>query len=63
MSNVKDGDIILLHDTHHTTAIAMERVIPQLIQEGYTLVTVSELLRFTYETPEPGRVYYHARQP
>ena len=61
MSNVKDGDIILMHDTHRTTAVAMERVIPQLIEEGYELVTVTELLRHSYESPEPGRVYQHVR--
>jgi len=61
MSNVRDGDIILLHDTHQTTAAAMERVIPRLIEEGFTLVTVSELLYYTYGDIEPGRVYFHAR--
>jgi peptidoglycan/xylan/chitin deacetylase (PgdA/CDA1 family) len=61
MSNVKDGDIILMHDTHRTTAVAMERVIPQLIEEGYELVTVTELLRYSYESPEPGRVYQYVR--
>jgi len=61
MSNVRDGDIILLHDTHGTTAAAMERVIPSLIQRGFTLVTVSELLYYTYGEIQSGRVYYHAR--
>ena len=44
MSNVRDGSIIVLHDTHFTTAMAMERVVPALINRGFDLVTVSELI-------------------
>jgi len=63
MDNVQDGDIILLHDTHRTTAVAMERVIPGLIERGFQLVTVSELLTYAHGegSPEPGRVYFHGR--
>lgn len=43
INDVKDGDIILCHDLHGTTVDAMERVIPALIEQGYQLVTVSEL--------------------
>ena len=45
INDVKDGDIILCHDLHGTTVDAMERVIPALIEQGYQLVTVSELLK------------------
>ncbi len=41
---LQDGDIILLHDTHGYMAEAMEILIPKLIEEGYQLVTVQELL-------------------
>lgn len=63
MDNVQDGDIILSHDTHRTTALAMERVIPALIARGFDLVTVTELLQYTYglDALEPGRVFFHAR--
>ena len=57
MNEVKDGSVILLHDIHATTAEAMERVIPRLIEEGYQLVTVSELLTYFYGSLEPGRIY------
>jgi peptidoglycan/xylan/chitin deacetylase (PgdA/CDA1 family) len=57
MKNVKENSIILLHDIHFTTAVAMERVIPALIAEGYQLVTVSELLYHLHGTLQPGRVY------
>ena len=42
--SLQDGDIILLHDTHGFMAEAMEILIPELIEEGYQLVTVQELL-------------------
>lgn len=43
-SNVsKENSVILCHDVHETTADAMERVIPDLLEE-YELVTVSELM-------------------
>ncbi len=43
LSNVKDGDIILMHDLYQSTAEATERIVPELIARGYSLVTVSEL--------------------
>lgn len=57
MQNVKSGSIILCHDLHEATGEAMERVIPALVQQGYQLVTVSELLSFLPEGMQPGRVY------
>ncbi|MDR0373310.1 MAG: polysaccharide deacetylase family protein, partial [Nitrososphaerota archaeon] len=53
MNSVTAGSIILCHDIVGSTADAMERVIPELISRGYTLVTVSELLGET----EAGKVY------
>ena len=57
MNDVKDGDIILCHDLHGTTVDAMERVIPDLIEKGYQLVTVSELLSYGDEEVCAGKVY------
>jgi peptidoglycan/xylan/chitin deacetylase (PgdA/CDA1 family) len=57
MREVADGYIILSHDLYGTTAQAMERVIPELIAQGYQLVTVSELLSHTHGSLEAGRVY------
>jgi len=61
MNDVMDGSVILLHDIHGTTAEAMISVIPRLIEEGFQLVTISELLHHRYGDLEPGRVYYGAR--
>ena len=57
MSNVKDGDIILCHDTGESTSTAMNRVIPDLQFMNFQLVTVSELLQTKYGIPEPGKIY------
>ncbi len=43
LDNVKDGDIILMHDLYESTAEASETIIPELINRGFQLVTVSEL--------------------
>lgn len=43
VKQVKDGDIILMHDLYATTAEAAIILIPQLQEMGYQLVTVSEL--------------------
>lgn len=50
LDNVKDGDIILMHDLFTPTADASERLIPELAARGYQLVTVSELLEYRQET-------------
>ena len=57
MSRVKDGAIVLLHDTIVSTAAATERLLPELIARGYQLVTVSELLTYSEIGIEPGRLY------
>jgi peptidoglycan/xylan/chitin deacetylase (PgdA/CDA1 family) len=43
MANAKPGAIVLSHDIYPTTAAAYARIIPDLISQGYTLVTVSNL--------------------
>jgi len=57
MKEVKSGDIVLCHDVYDSTAEAMSLVIPELIAQGYQLVTVTELLLHRYGEIEPGRLY------
>ncbi|MCI9576262.1 MAG: polysaccharide deacetylase family protein [Clostridiales bacterium] len=57
LSQVKDGDIILMHDLQPSTADACETLIPELKKRGYQLVTVSELLASKGITPVAGKVY------
>lgn len=57
MANARDGGIVVLHDVYLETAVAMERVIPALVEQGFQLVTVSELFYYSEITPYPGMVY------
>lgn len=54
MSAAKPGAIVLSHDIYTTTAAAYQRIIPDLIQQGYTLVTVSDLLDLDPANPAVG---------
>jgi len=56
MRSVRKDAVILLHDFPHT-AEAVKRIIPALINEGYQLVTVSELFDSLEIDLKPGMVY------
>ncbi len=43
LSKVKDGDIILMHDLYLPTVQATKIIVPELINRGFDLVTISEL--------------------
>ncbi len=58
MSNVKSGDIILMHDIYEFTADLSEILIPKLVNEGYKLVTVSEMYEAYCQPLEEGEVYF-----
>lgn len=57
MSNVKDGDIILMHDLYPSTAEASERFIPELAKKGYQFVTVDELAYYKGVTMQGHHTY------
>ena len=47
-----------MHSIHKESADAAELVVPYLLEQGYQLVTVSELAYYQHgETLEPNRVY------
>lgn len=54
LKEVKDGDIILMHDLYASTAEAAIILIPKLKDMGYQLVTVSEL--YDYGKNEAGKI-------
>ena len=58
LSEVEDGDIVLMHDIHEFTFEAMKIVIPELVSRGYQLVTVSELASTHGVTFEKGTKYF-----
>ena len=53
-----DGDVVLLHDIHQYNVDAVKRFIPDLISQGYQLVTVSEMYAARGETLEPGTIHF-----
>lgn len=61
MNDVKDGDIILMHDIHLESKEAAKQVIPMLIEKGYQLVTVSEMMAAKGIQMENGVKYSRAR--
>lgn len=58
MTNVKDGDIILMHDIYKTTAEAAEKIIEKLNALGYDIVTVSDLYKARGIDLQNGKEYY-----
>lgn len=59
MSHVYDGSIILMHDIYPTTAQAVEKIVPKLIEEGYQVVGVSEMIaaKNNGSHPKTGQQY------
>lgn len=55
--NVKDGDIILMHDIHPTTAEALKTVLPWLVKNDYDILTVSELAARKNAPLHNGKAY------
>ena len=53
----KDGAILLFHDRLPTTVTALETVIPWLQEQGYDLVTVTELIESSGQTVRYGEDY------
>ena len=54
MSSVSDGSIILLHDIYESTYDATKIILQRLYDEGYEVVSVSELLG---DSLMPGQRY------
>jgi len=53
-----DGEIVLMHSIYSSTAEAVETLVPWLQEEGYQLVTVTELMAYYYgELPQPDHFY------
>ena len=61
MNNVKDGDIILMHEIYDSTAEAVERMVPELLKQGYQLVTCEQLVTAkSGKKPQAGQQYMNA---
>lgn len=53
-----DGNILLMHSIYESTAEATKTLVPWLMEQGYQLVTVSELFAYYYgELLQPNQFY------
>lgn len=53
-----DGEIVLMHSIYESTVEAVKVLVPWLIEQGYQLVTVSELMAYYYgERMAPNQFY------
>lgn len=58
MSQIRDGDIVLMHELYSQSGAAALEIIPRLSEAGYQLVTVSEMAALRGGA-SPGGVYFH----
>lgn len=63
MNNVEDGSVILMHDIFSTTVDAAEILIPQLIENGYELLTIHELAEAKGVELSGGTTYSEFHSP
>jgi len=57
LENIKDGDIVLLHDMTTSSVNAALDIVDTLLEDGFELVTVSQLAKLRNVRPKPGQVY------
>lgn len=60
LSRVRDGDIVLMHDIYPSTTQATQILVPELINRGFQLVTISELFALKEIELESGETYTDA---
>lgn len=58
LANAHDGAIILLHDIHSWSVAAVPQIIQTLKAQGYTFVTVSQLLEARYGGAQAHQIYF-----
>ena len=57
LKNIKDGDIVLLHDMTVSSVNAALDIVDTLLEEGFEIVTASELARLRNIRLKPGATY------
>ena len=63
MNNVRDGSVVLLHDIHATSVAGALKAMKELKEQGYEMVTVSEMFRRRDIKLENGKAYRRAYNP
>ena len=56
---MKDGDIILFHDSYKSSVEAIEKLLPLLYSKGYQVMSVSELAKLKGVTIQNNQVYHN----
>ena len=59
LNNIEDGDVVLMHDIYGETAAAVAQIVPSLVQQGYQLVTLSELTYYRGVEMENGMIGFN----
>ena len=59
-NGIRDGSIVLMHDIYETSVDAAEAILKRLHEEGYTFLTVPELLAERKGEVKAGKAYYSA---
>jgi peptidoglycan/xylan/chitin deacetylase (PgdA/CDA1 family) len=62
VSNLKDGSIILLHDTTNKTLQISKILIPKIKAAGYDIVSISDMFKQANIDLENGKVYYKMKR-
>lgn len=57
VSQVGDGDVVLLHDMSYSSVEAALAIVDRLKAQGFTFVTVSQLARLRGRAITPGKTY------
>lgn len=58
INHISDGDIILMHETYISSVKALEKILPELTQEGFQVTTVSNLAELKGISLEDNQVYH-----
>lgn len=58
IDNIKDGDIILFHDSYSSTVSAVSKLLPILYSKGYQVMSVSELAKLKNCQLEDYQIYH-----
>lgn len=63
LAGIESGDVILMHDIYDSSVDAALKIVDALQRQGYTFVTVRELMELYGVTPAEGELYRSPLKP
>ena len=57
--DIDDGDILLFHEIYDETAKAIEKIVPELLEKGYQMVSVTDMLTSKNINVSSIKYYYN----